>query len=105
MEQKKIIVIQIVFKVYQWEAEQFGGSSVDFTTKEFDNIYKPNVRNLDQKLQSIRSFQDCESTWKKLNYFFKGNFENKNMLLILLENYLEKLCILPFSSGSAVIAV
>ena len=24
------------------------------------------------------------------------------MLLILLENYLEKLCILPFSSGSAV---
>ena len=80
MEQKTLIVIQIVFmeqwlflrvsKVYQWEAEQFGGSSVDFTTKEFDNIYKPNVRNLDQKLQSIRLFQDCESTWKKLNYFF-----------------------------------
>ena len=40
MEQKIFIVIQIVFrehwlflrmsKVYQWEAEQFGGSSLDF---------------------------------------------------------------------------
>ena len=80
---KTLIVIQIVFKVYQWEAEQFGGSSVDFTTKEFDNIYKPNVRNLDQNYSQSDCFKIARAHEKNWIIFFKENFENKNMLLIL----------------------
>ena len=77
---KTLIVIQIVFMeqwlflrvsmVYQWEAEQFGGSSVDLTTKEFDHIYKPNVRNLDQNYSQTDCFKIARAHEKNWIIFF-----------------------------------
>ena len=65
--------------------------------KEFDSIFKPNVRNPEQKLQPIQLFQDYECAWKKLNHiFFQKYRENKNTLTILSENYIEKFCILVY---------